>query len=261
MKSSTFLHPTVAVTFTSQDQFSRCMILCSVKESNVPFSPDQFFTLSEFTHQAIFAHCNTVWEALRHLKQYLREQALGKIEVSIPEGVTLVHPELISIGIGTKIEPGSYIKGPCIIGKNCEIRHAAYIRGDVLMGDNSIIGHTTEVKHSILLNKAYAAHFAYVGDSILGNNTNLGAGVKIANLRLDGNDVVIQYQGEMFSTGLRKLGAIIGDSVQIGCNTVINPGTIVGKDVFIYPTIAVRGVIPQKSIVREDKKLYITAKK
>lgn len=220
---------------------------------------ENFFTVTHYQHKELFA-TGYVWHPLRKLKEYVHSLKLGRIEVEIPPGVTLINKEAISIGPGTVVEAGAYIQGPCFIGKKCQIRQGAYIRGDVITGDECIIGHTTEIKHSILLHHAYAAHFAYVGDSILGNNTNLGAGVKCANLRFDGESVAVKIDGKLLSTGLRKFGAIIGDCAQIGCNTVLNPGTCVGRNTYICPALAVHGFIPSNSIVREEQKYIVQAR-
>ena len=134
----------------------------------------------------------------------------------------------IKIGKGVLIEPGAYIKSPTIIGDQTEVRHGAYIRGDCLIGANCVVGHVTEVKHSIFMNGAKAGHFAYLGDSILGNQVNLGAGTKLANLRFIKGEIIINSSDGPIKTGLRKLGAILGDGVQTGCNTVTNPGTLLG---------------------------------
>lgn len=233
------------------------MLFAFNKEKAVTWSIHHFFNLEKIQHKTLFTSCTHVWEVLQHLTEYCKGLPLGNIEVPIPEGVTLVHKERISIGIGTTIEPGSFIQGPCYIGKNCQIRQGAYIRGDVIVEDGAIVGHTTEVKHSILLSKAYAAHFAYVGDSILGNNINLGAGVKCANLRLDGHEVFVKSNGEKIATGMRKFGSIIGDTSQIGCNCVLNPGTIIGKGVLVHPGLVLGGVIADKSTVRTEQKIQI----
>lgn len=220
--------------------------------------PSSFFNLSDFQHAALFSDCTYVWEALTKIKSYLNNYPLGNIEVEIPEGVHLVNPELISIGKGSVIEPGAYIKGPCILGENCTVRHGAYIRGDFIAGNGCVIGHDTEVKHAIFLNKTHAAHFAYVGDSILGNKVNLGAGTKCANLKFDQSEIDIRFDGHLYKTGLRKFGAIIGDETQIGCNAVSNPGTLLGKKVFCYPCTNFGGVIPSESTVKSKDKCVIT---
>ena len=181
------------------------------------------FCLSTCKHKDLFSDLEYPWEALERLRVYLLKQDLGKIEINIAPGVLLIDPDKISIGPGTTIEPGAYIQGPCVIGRDCQIRQGAYIRGDVLIADRCIIGHGTEIKHSIFFNEAAAPHFNYVGDSILGNNVNLGAGVKCANYRLDHQCISAHFGQQKIKTRLKKLGACIGDNSQIGCNTVINP--------------------------------------
>lgn len=220
-------------------------------------SASNFFNLSQFSHAKLFESSTYVWEALGKIHSYLKTQKLGKIEVEIPQGTFLINPELISIGEGTVIEPGAYIKGPCIIGKNCTIRHGAYIRGDVITGDGCVIGHDTEIKNTIMLNNAHAAHFAYLGDSILGNRVNLGAGTKCANLRLNNSVVEVFVENQKISTGLRKFGAIIGDDSQLGCNSVTNPGSLIGMKVFCYPCTNFGGVIPGNSLVKSEASFVV----
>jgi len=157
----------------------------------------------------------------------------------------------IRIGQGVLIEPGALIKSPTIIGDRSEVRHGAYIRGDCLIGRNCVVGHVTEVKHTIFMDGAKAGHFAYLGDSILGNEVNLGAGTKLANLRFIKGDVAIATQDSLVRTGLRKLGAILGDYVQTGCNSVTNPGTLLGKKSMVMPNTTVRsGFHADSSLIR-----------
>lgn len=141
----------------------------------------------------------------------------------------------ISIGKGSLIESGAMIKGHTIIGDHCEVRQGAYLRGYTLTGSRCVLGHNTEVKHSILLDDAKAGHFNYLGDSILGNNTNLGAGTKFANLRFLPGNVLINTQKERIDSGLRKFGAILGDKTQTGCNSVTSPGTVFAKRCILMP--------------------------
>lgn len=223
--------------------------------------PSAFFDLNDFPHAALFNDCGYVWDVLSKISPYLEQAKLGKIRVEIPTGAFLVDPHLISIEEGTLIEPGAYIKGPCIIGRQCVIRHGAYIRGGLIAGDHCVIGHDTEVKNCVLLNHAHAAHFAYLGDSVLGKNVNLGAGVKCANLRLDERNIAIHYRGHKFPTKLRKFGAICGDDVRIGCNAVVNPGTLIGKASQCYPCINFGGVIPAYSTVRSNVQISISSHK
>jgi len=160
-----------------------------------PYAPSHFFNLTRFAYAPLFDEKAPVWEVLKKIGDFLLSGPLGKIEGVVEQGVFLVNPEEISIGKGTIVEPGAYIKGPCIIGDHCEIRQGAYIRGNVITGNGCIIGHATEVKNALFLDGAKAGHFAYVGDSILGNRVNLGAGTKCANLRFDGKNVPI-FDGE-----------------------------------------------------------------
>lgn len=213
------------------------------------FSPTQFFSLEGFAHAALFEKGGFVWEALHHLLPYLEKQKLGNIEIPIPEGVYLQDREKIAIGPGCHIEPGVFIQGPCIIGSKTIIRHGAYIRGGVITGSECVIGHATEIKHAILLNGAKAPHFNYVGDSILGCDVNLGAGVKLANFRADHAEIIIHKK---FPTGLKKLGAILGDGVQLGCNAVTNPGTLIGPQSFCLPCLSIGGVFSKQSQIRES---------
>lgn len=190
------------------------------------FSPATFFSLQKYAHRDLWEEGKPVWFALQQLKDYFFHWKQYRIEIAIPPGVYLERPELIAIGKGTILEPGVYIQGPCILGKGCIVRHGAYLRDLVVCGDHCAIGHSAELKGAILLDQANATHFTYVGDSILGNGVNLGAGVKCANLRLDRKEVsVIGPEGKV-KTGLRKMGAIVGDYSQIGCNSVLNPGTL-----------------------------------
>ena len=157
----------------------------------------------------------------------------------------------IHIGQGVLIEPGALIKGPCFIGDYTEIRQGAYLRGYCLIGRRCVVGHTTEVKHSIFLDDAKAGHFAYLGDSILGRNVNLGAGTKCANLRFLPGNVLISTEKDRIDSGLRKLGAILGDEVQTGCNSVTSPGTLLGPGSLLMPNAtAASGVHPARSLLR-----------
>jgi len=157
----------------------------------------------------------------------------------------------LSIGKGVLIESGAMVKSPTVIGDCSEVRQGAYIRGYCLTGTGCVLGHVTEIKHAIFLDHAKAGHFAYVGDSILGNHVNLGAGTKLANLRFTEGQVAIKTPEGSIETGLRKLGAILGDRVQTGCNSVANPGTILGKKSFVLPnTTVASGVHRSNTLVR-----------
>jgi len=155
----------------------------------------------------------------------------------------------IAIGKGVLVEGGATIKSPTVIGDQTEVRQGAYIRGSCLVGKRCVVGHATEMKHTIFLDDAKAGHFAYLGDSIIGTNANLGAGTKCANLRFIPGNVQIIYEGEIYDTGMRKLGAILGDNTQTGCNSVTSPGTIMGEKSILMPnTTAPSGFHSQKRI-------------
>jgi len=177
------------------------------------------------------------WDVLGNLASFVESLGLGEICVDIPDGVFIKGS--VFIGKGSVVEPGASIEGPCWIGENVIVRHGAYIRGNVYVGDGCIIGHATEVKNSVLLSGAKAAHFNYVGDSIVGSGANLGAGVILANVRHDGAEIVVQGN----QTGLEKFGALVGDGASLGCNCVTNPGTVVLKGAVSRPCASLWGVI------------------
>ena len=208
------------------------------------------FNLSQTAHAAIFDGCDYAWDALKKIQAYL-EANLHPALHNRCEGVAFVG-KLVFIGEGTLVEDGAMIKGPAIIGRNCEIRHNAYIREQVIIGDNCIVGNSCEVKNSILFNQAVAPHFNYIGDSILGHKAHLGAGVKISNVKIVLGNVTVDIDGQPFDTGLRKFGALLGDHTDIGCNAVLNPGSIIGRGSVVYPNTNWRGILPANMIVKNQ---------
>jgi NDP-sugar pyrophosphorylase family protein len=182
------------------------------------------------------------------VRVYMKGEILEGASVILP-GAFLFNDQII-IGPGTIVEPGAFIKGPVMIGSHSEIRQGAYIRGDCLVGNRCVVGHTTEMKGSILLDGAKAAHFAYVGDSILGGEVNLGAGTKLANLKMIPGSIIVAADKKRHDTGRRKLGAILGDHTETGCNSVTSPGTLMGPSSIVYSGVAVPGgYYPSKTIV------------
>jgi bifunctional N-acetylglucosamine-1-phosphate-uridyltransferase/glucosamine-1-phosphate-acetyltransferase GlmU-like protein len=160
----------------------------------------------------------------------------------------------IRIGPNTIIEPGAFVKGPVVIGSDSEIRQGAYVRGNCIIGKECVVGHTTEVKGSIMLDGAKAGHFAYIGDSILGNAVNLGAGTKLANLKMIPGTVSVRSGRKLVDTGRRKLGAILGDRTETGCNSVTSPGTLMGPGSIVYPGVAVPAAhYPRGTVVMQKK--------
>lgn len=190
------------------------------------------------------------WEALAGLSDYIKE--LGK---TLPEDEYEHIGEDIWIAKDVKfyIRETNYINGPAIIGHGTEIRPGAFIRGSVIVGDNCVVGNSTELKNVVLFDNVQVPHYNYVGDSILGYKAHMGAGSITSNVKSDKINVVVNNQGEKFETGRKKVGAMLGDRVEVGCNSVLNPGTIIGRDSNIYPTSCVRGCIPENSIYKEKK--------
>ena len=214
--------------------------------------PETLFELTRFEHRELFDGEIYVWEALLRLEEYVT----GRVAVSsssssahVMQGA-IVGQDVI-LGKNVVVEPHAYIKGPAIIGDRAEIRHGAYVRDHAVIGRNCIIGHATEVKRSILMDGASAGHWNYIGDSILGSDVNLGAGTKLSNKKIVNTEVTIRdLDGNHYSTGQQKLGAIIGDSTQVGCNSVLNPGTLLGKRCLVYPLVSARGTHPHDQIIK-----------
>lgn len=219
------------------------------------WTPTEFFLLDEFEHAELFAGVNYVWEALLRLDDYARENARPHVEGTVSPGAWLEGA--VYVGPGAVVEPGAYVQGPTILGPGTVVRHGAYIRGHCVFGKGCFIGHATEVKRSIFLNGAYAPHFNYVGDSILGSGVNLGAGTKTSNLKNDAGLIDIHHEGQRVATGLRKFGAVFGDGVHTGCNCVTNPGTIIGPGSHVYAGAVLRGVYPSRSIVKLRQQLEV----
>src|SRR5882724_2742880 len=223
------------------------------------FKPADLFDLSQTEHASIFEGCEYAWDALKKIAAYLATHLRPGLKNRC-QGVAFIG-EKVFIGEGTVVEDGAMIKGPAIIGRNCEIRHNAYIRENVLIGDNCVIGNSCEVKNSLLLAGAAAPHFNYIGDSILGYKTHLGAGVKISNFKVTGGNIRVEISGKLFDTGLRKFGALIGDCADVGCNAVLNPGTVIGKHSVIYPNTNWRGILPANRIVKNKSAQEIVARR
>jgi len=213
------------------------------------FAPTSLFDLTQTGHPEIFDGCKFAWEALprigacvsANLRRELRNRCQGRAYIG----------DDVFIDEGTLLEDGVMIKGPAIIGKNCQIRHNAYIRENVIVGDNCVVGNASELKNALLFNHAAVPHYNYVGDSILGYKAHLGAGVKVSNFKLFGDSISVQAGLETFQTGLRKFGALLGDRAEVGCNAVLNPGTILGRDSVVYAGVAWRGALPEKMIAKD----------
>jgi len=192
------------------------------------------------------------------LEAVLKSLPSAAIEIPLPPDIHL-SGDRIAIGAGTRIGPGAVIEGPIRIGRDVEIRPGAYLRGGVWLGDGSVVGTNTEVKHAIFLPGAKAPHLSYVGDSILGAGVNLGAGTILSNFRHDGEKIRIRIRdGETLPTGQRKLGAILGDGVSTGCNSVLHPGVVVGAGTRIYPGVQLRnGIYPAASLIKLEQPILV----
>ena len=186
------------------------------------------------------------WQALAGLKDYIISlgEKLDPAEFSQPAPQVWVHRS-------ASVAPTAYLGAPCIIGANTEVRHCAYIRGSALIGENCVVGNSTELKNVILFDGVQVPHYNYVGDSILGYKAHMGAGSVTSNVKSDKNPVVIHAE-QPIETGLKKLGAMLGDFAEIGCNSVLNPGTVIGRNSTVYPTSCVRGLVPERSIYKKN---------
>ena len=195
-----------------------------------------------YIDELIFSKENP-WEVLKEIKPYV----CALIEKGI-EGFTLLEPGVL-VGKNVTIAKTATIIGPTIIGNNVEIRPGAYIRGSVIVGDETVVGNSSELKNAVLMRHAQVPHYNYVGDSIVGNYAHMGAGSILSNLRSDGKNIIIHGEEE-HETGLRKIGGFLGDHADIGCGSVLNPGTVIGKNTQVYPLSMLRGCFPENSIVK-----------
>ena len=205
----------------------------------------KLFDLSQTQAETLLNRFQYPWEALPHIKEFIL--ALGP---SLPKDEYEEIKENVWAAKSAVIFPTAYLNGPVIIGKNTEVRHGAFIRGSALVGDSAVVGNSTELKNVILFNNVQVPHYNYVGDSILGYRSHMGAGSITSNVKSDKTLVTVKYQGEKITTGLKKFVAILGDCVEVGCNSVLNPGSVICPNSNIYPLSMVRGVVPPKSIYK-----------
>ncbi len=223
------------------------------------FKPTNLFDLSQTEHATLFDGCEYAWDALKRLKDYLQSHLQPGLHNRC-EGVAFIGKNVF-IGAGTVVEDGVMIKGPAIIGCNCEIRHNAYLRENVIVGDDCVVGNSCELKQAVLFNGCQVPHFNYVGDSILGHQTHLGAGVILSNVKSLPGNVIVEVDGQPFDTGLRKFGALLGDRAEIGCNTVLNPGSIIGRGAIVYPCTNWRGSLPANTIAKNKAAPEVVARR
>lgn len=208
------------------------------------------YSLDETMAKSYLESFEYPWEALSGIKDFILElgPTLSKDEYDNVSENVWIHKT-------AKIYPNNYIAGPCIIGAETEVRPGAFVRGNALVGSKCVVGNSTELKNVILFNNVQVPHYNYVGDSILGYKSHMGAGSITSNVKSDKKLVVVHNEGENIETGLKKFGAMLGDNVEVGCNSVLNPGTVICKSSNVYPTSCVRGVIPEASIWKNNGKI------
>jgi UDP-N-acetylglucosamine diphosphorylase / glucose-1-phosphate thymidylyltransferase / UDP-N-acetylgalactosamine diphosphorylase / glucosamine-1-phosphate N-acetyltransferase / galactosamine-1-phosphate N-acetyltransferase len=223
------------------------------------FRPTDLFDLEQTEHKAVFEGCEQAWEALTKLKDYIRAVLRPELRNRC-DGRAYIG-DLVFIGEGTVVEDGAMIKGPAIIGKNCQIRHSAYIREDVIVGDNCVVGNACELKNALLFNHCQVPHFSYAGDSIFGYRAHLGAGVKISNVKLVPGNVAVDVGGRSIDSGLRKFGALLGDYAEVGCNSVLNPGSVIGRNSVVYPNTSWRGYLPEGHIAKNKAPVEVVVRR
>ena len=205
------------------------------------------YTLEETIAAELFRGATYPWEVLPKIKDFII--ALGE---TLPEDKYERREGDVWVARSAEVFPTAYIGGPAILDEEAQIRHGAFIRGSAIVGKGAVVGNSTELKNVILFNKVQVPHYNYVGDSILGYKAHMGAGSITSNVKSDKTLVVVKAGEENFETGLKKFGAMLGDQVEVGCNSVLNPGTVIGKNTNIYPTSMVRGVIPAGSIYKRQ---------
>lgn len=215
---------------------------------------DRLFNLNETIAKGLFEGATYPWEILPKIGAYIVE--LGNT-LSLDEYDK--KGDNVWIAKSADVAPTAFINGPAIIGKNAQVRHCAFIRGNAIVGENAVVGNSTELKNVILFNGVQVPHYNYVGDSILGYKSHMGAGSITSNVKSDKTLVTIMTEDEKIETGLKKMGAVLGDNVEVGCNSVLNPGTVIGSGTNVYPLSMVRGFVPSKSIYK--KKGEVVTKK
>ncbi len=208
------------------------------------------YTLSETIAAGLFEGAEYPWEVLPKIHDFILE--LGK---SLPADKFEKRGEDIWIAKSATVAPTACLNGPLIVDEEAEIRHCAFVRGNAIVGKGAVVGNSTELKNVVLFNKVQVPHYNYVGDSVLGFKSHMGAGSITSNVKSDKTLVVVKSADEKIETGLKKMGAMLADHVEVGCNSVLNPGTVIGRNSNIYPTSCVRGCIPANSIYKNEKEI------
>lgn len=205
------------------------------------------YDLNQTIAGKLFEAAEYPWQVLPLIGDFIKKSG-----VSLDKSEYDEVAENVWIAKSAKVAPTAYINGPCIIGKDAEIRHCAFIRGNAIVGEGAVVGNSTELKNVVLFNKVQVPHYNYVGDSVLGYKSHMGAGSITSNVKSDKALVKVRCDGEVIETGLKKFGAMIGDNVEVGCGSVLNPGTVVGRESNIYPLSSVRGYVEAGSIYKKQ---------
>lgn len=206
---------------------------------------ENLYDLKETIAADLFTEAEYPWEVLPRIHDFILE--LGK---RLPEEIYEKRGEDIWVARSAKVAPTACLNGPLIIDEEAEVRHCAFVRGNAIVGKGAVVGNSTELKNVVLFNKVQVPHYNYVGDSVLGFKSHMGAGSITSNVKSDKTLVVVKNGEEKIKTGLKKMGAMLGDHVEVGCNSVLNPGTVIGRNSNVYPTSCVRGVIPAGHIFK-----------
>ncbi len=210
----------------------------------------KLYNLDETIAKELFEGLTYPWEALPKIKDFIVR--LGN---TLDENVFEKRGEDIWVAKSAEVAPSAYLNGPLIIDESAQIRHCAFIRGAAIVGKNAVVGNSTELKNSVLFNSVQVPHYNYVGDSVLGYRAHMGAGSITSNVKSDKTPVVVKCEGEEIETGLKKFGAMLGDNVEIGCNSVLNPGSVIGRNTNVYPLSMVRGVVEEDSIYKNKNEV------
>lgn len=212
----------------------------------------ELYNLNETIAADIFKNVTYPWEVLSKIGEFIIE--LGN---TLPADEYEKRGDNVWIAKDAEVFDSAYINGPCIIGKGAQVRHCAFIRGNAIVGECAVVGNSTELKNVILFNKVQVPHYNYVGDSILGYKAHMGAGSITSNVKSDKKNVIIKSGEDKIETNLKKVGAFLGDNVEIGCGSVLNPGTVVGRESNVYPLSSVRGVVPSQSIYKNKGEVVL----
>jgi NDP-sugar pyrophosphorylase family protein len=220
---------------------------------------EEFFDLKKTSYGKYYKGLEYPWDILEKIPEIVDEKLEPRLSGSISDSANI--GEKVEVGEGTVVEPGATIKGPAIIGENCQVRSGAYIRSDVVVGDGVTVGHSTEIKRSLVHDAAEIPHFSYVGDSVIGWKGHLGAGVKVSNLKVTREPVVVHLDEKDVPTGLRKFGCLLGDRAEIGCNSVLNPGSLVGRRTLATANTSLSGYYPPGSFVKLRQEVEVNERR